>query len=784
MALQLIYGNITKITSNGHFNRKQPKPEGAQETKSFIIKPSQPEFPEISIKLPPDSFCPAAVGDVVYGYYITIGQSPIAAIGGGQTMSGITIGQSPIAAIGGGQVEHQFFQLPVVEIPMVEENVRKTIMLALYGTNYTRYLIDRIYDFFKEETIRRLQTNINVARVAGNSDVEIAETITVFVEGARFDKEGAINNLVQIGLSPAQAEKIMSWWRSKYTLRRLYLLGLTKKEIKECSERGWDQSSLYRQLTINPFIVEKVPYEKALQIVQRYFLQLPQEYAECARIVRFVDGECEGKGDFDKGKGWTCYPMYMLSRTFPNLLSLQTCLKDVFRCSIRYNFLYLHHQAEAEDILTKTFVAQKLPPTSINPETVRKLSNEQAMAVDIALNYNISIITGPGGTGKTTTLAQFCEELEFRGISYLVTAFTGKAVARIKQVLKRPGNAMTLHMVLSRYKSDEKVQCLIVDESSQVDNWLIAAVLKKINNESLRIVMFGDPRQLQPFNGDFFNQLISSEKIPHIELTEDRRRRKNTGCLFKNMKALAEERPQDFEWGEDCHFSEGDIPEVLSIVTELAQTESGRDITVICPYNNLNDELNNYIQNIFVSSSSSIRDSFGKIWKVGARVMMLVNRHDIGIMNGEEGEIIGVNLATASIKVHFDNHEPVDIPTYLPVIIGDLDPDLMEQPLSTKIISLSWSVTPDKGQGSQWEKTICYFPFRNRGTGFLHKKRGYTAVSRASGELFIVSDSETAVRQMFATEPAVRYDNLSNRLKGIPYKNEYIDPVLLSQMTA
>ena len=256
-----------------------------------------------------------------------------------------------------------FVQTPAFQIPMVEESVKKTIMTALYGSSFNRYTIDQVYQFFKEETVRRLQTTINVARVAGNSDAEVAETITAFVEDSSRDKQGAIANLTNRGLTQQQAQKFLYWWKSKFTLRRLYLLGLTKTEIKECSDRGWDPSSLHRQLTVNPYVVEKVPFEKAHQIAQRYFLKLPDEYRECGQIVRLIDRACDGDGKMDKGKGWTCYPMFMLGKTFPGLLQLQTVLKDVFYCRIRYNFLYLRHQAEAEEYLDFSLETNVPPDT-------------------------------------------------------------------------------------------------------------------------------------------------------------------------------------------------------------------------------------------------------------------------------------------------------------------------------------------------------------------------------------------------------------------------------------
>lgn len=102
--------------------------------------------------------------------------------------------------------------------------------------------------------------------------------------------------------------------------------------------------------------------------------------------------------------------------------------------------------------------------------------------------------------------------------------------------------------------------------------------------------------------------------------------------------------------------------------------------------------------------------------------------------------------------------------------------------LTTELFKFIYNRVRFKSQGSQWSAVVCYFPFERRNNGFIHKKRGYTSVARASDELYVVSETESAVRQMFVTDPDIRYDNLARRLKNVPYQSEYIDPIILSQM--
>lgn len=727
------YGTLTRIREvNGE--------------KVFTVRDYEKKDTLLDVALPPNSFCPARVDDIIYGICIP----------------GENINYS-VQMVGNNYIR----SLPIVEISVVKEHVKKSILLSLIKTRVSDYLVDQVYKFFESETVKRISSDLKIARL-DNHDAQVAETITVFAEDAKLDLDGSINNLVQVGMDRNQAHKFITWWRSKFTLRRLYLLGLTKTEIREANERGWEPSDLYRQLTINPYLIEKVSYDTARNIAQRYFLRLPPEYDLCGQIIRFIDYECEGHGN-SLGKGWTAYPMYGLKRRFPELLQLQNTLVDVFHCRIRYNFLYLRHQAETEDLLTD-YLCYEGPPiiqTPINEETRNKLNSEQRAAIEMALNNQISIITGPGGTGKTTTISTLCDELDFRGLTYYATAFTGKAVSRLRQVLKWKDKCTTLHMLRRTYK-DEVLHYLIVDEASQVSNWLLASVLSKIGKK-IRVVLVGDYRQLPAFNGDLFNQIINCEKIPKTFLTIDCRREKKDGPLFKNMQYLSTGHPEKFEWGEDCQFIEGDIPEVLSLVQSIYQTKSHKDITIICPYNEICKQLNSYLQNIYLPNATSVQDSFGNLWKVGARVMMLDNRHDIDIMNGEEGEI--TKLGPGEVEVVFQNHEPVKIPTFTPIQENN-DSELFERPLSTEHITLSWSLTTDKSQGSQWSDVIYYIP-GDQNISFNHKKRTYTSLSRASVNLYVVCRNEYIFRQMLITEPPVKYDHITNRLLKIPFHDRY-----------
>ena len=63
------------------------------------------------------------------------------------------------------------------------------------------------------------------------------------------------------------------------------------------------------------------------------------------------------------------------------------------------------------------------------------LTDEQLRALSNVLTYNVSIITGAAGTGKTTVLTAIITHLIKNNKKVFILAYTGKAVQRVKNIL-------------------------------------------------------------------------------------------------------------------------------------------------------------------------------------------------------------------------------------------------------------------------------------------------------------------------------------------------------------
>lgn len=205
-----------------------------------------------------------------------------------------------------------------------------------------------------------------------------------------------------------------------------------------------------------------------------------------------------------------------------------------------------------------------------------RLSQQQISAlkdlVDFATTPNVNdvfVLTGSAGTGKTSLLKEFADELENKKIDYKLLAPTGRA-ARV--LSKKTGKtARTLHSfvyTISEVEKDDKIRyefvprtrqpskpCIyIIDEASMIsdqpaNNEMFVSKRSVLQDfldfyrqspEGSKVVFVGDVFQLPPVNEDISGALIKSYlkenhevRVAGFALTEVMRQT-NDSYLLKN----------------------------------------------------------------------------------------------------------------------------------------------------------------------------------------------------------------------------------------------------------
>ena len=153
---------------------------------------------------------------------------------------------------------------------------------------------------------------------------------------------------------------------------------------------------------------------------------------------------------------------------------------------------------------------------------------KQIDAINSFLDYDLSILTGGPGTGKTTVvrgMVNLFREL-YPNHQIACCAPTGRAAKRLAELTNV--ECQTIHSLLkwdlesNTFGMNEEnplnVDCLIIDEFSMVDAYLFAALCKASSNVK-KIVIIGDEDQLPSVGpGCVLKDLIDSELFPVTRL--------------------------------------------------------------------------------------------------------------------------------------------------------------------------------------------------------------------------------------------------------------------------
>lgn len=157
-----------------------------------------------------------------------------------------------------------------------------------------------------------------------------------------------------------------------------------------------------------------------------------------------------------------------------------------------------------------------------------ELSTEQIEILDYICKYNICILNGSGGTGKTFSTQSVIQMLKDNNKSYELFSPTGKAA---KVLSENTGEqASTIHRGLGYmppdkwgYNEAEKMMCdvLIVDEFSMVDLRLFKHIIDAIDFKRTKLLMIGDNAQLPSVScGNLLHDFMQSKMIPTVTLTK------------------------------------------------------------------------------------------------------------------------------------------------------------------------------------------------------------------------------------------------------------------------
>ena len=408
----------------------------------------------------------------------------------------------------------------------------------------------------------------------------------------------------------------------------------------------------------------------------------------------------------------------------------------------------------------------------------------QVSAIETALHSSVMILTGGPGTGKTTVIRGLVEVYaELHGLSLdpqeyakkketfpiVLAAPTGRAAKRMSESTGLP--AMTIHRLLGfnglekEEETEREVEgkLIIIDEMSMVDTWLAHQLLKALADDA-QLLFVGDQDQLPPVGpGQVLRDMLDSGKVPVVELTEIYRQ--SAGSTIIEMAHMIKRS----EWTTDMTQKTSDrsfikasgerILEVVEQVVKNAITKGHhiKDIQVLAPmYRGPAgiDGLNKMIQEMVNPPDPKRKEVvFGEaIYRIGDKVLQLVNQPESNVFNGDMGEVISIIKAK----------ETIDKKELLVVSYDGIEVTYERSDLNQ--ITLAYCCSIHKSQGSEFP--IVIMPVVRSHRKMLRRNLLYTGITRAKNFLILCGEPDEFKAGIERTDELARQTTLKERLNS------------------
>lgn len=408
-----------------------------------------------------------------------------------------------------------------------------------------------------------------------------------------------------------------------------------------------------------------------------------------------------------------------------------------------------------------------------------ELTFEQQLAVDMAFDEPIFILTGGPGTGKTTILKELMLRMEAAEVTYALCAPTGRAASRMEEVIDRP--ASTIHRLLEYQFNDDtsylhfernstnplEAQVVVVDEVSMLDAPLCLKLLEAVKTGT-RVMFIGDANQLPAVGpGNVLADLMASGAIKTCGLTQIHRQAQDSLILTNAHAMLHDGEMFVNQKGRDFFFiqvkqQQALLETLLDVVStrmpKYYQLEPIKDITVLTPVRggllgaeNLNIALQGRL------NPSKADKIYGRFLP-GDKVMQNKNNYTLswtkvgtledgtGVFNGEIGNV--EVMGKQGMVVLFQDNKRV-------VYTKELADDLM----------LAYAMTIHKSQGNEFDYVV--LPMFAMPEPLRSKNLIYTAITRAKKQVTLIGDQQIFTQLVHINKPIKRNSSLGERLRRV-----------------
>ena len=432
--------------------------------------------------------------------------------------------------------------------------------------------------------------------------------------------------------------------------------------------------------------------------------------------------------------------------------------------------------------------------TQLEDEMDIRFAPQQRKAIYTAMTTRAMILTGGPGTGKTTTVLGMLRLFEAEGRRITLTAPTGRAAKRLSETTG--SEAKTIHRLLefsprnNGFKRNRQnpldTDVVIVDETSMVDLVLMNRLMQAIR-PGTTVILIGDTDQLPSVGaGNVLRELIDSQRIPVIQLTEIFRQAQESMIVTNAHRINKGDFPElTGDTDRNFFFMEEEDPEAITeLVCSLISDRLPQhydyhpidDIQLLCPMRRgmlgtesfnkrlqevLNPEYTNPASHPLEKARlgfqtyrqpSHRREGTAPVsrtaggFRIGDKVMQVRNNYDYEVFNGDIGRVVAIEHLDKKVYLQFPDKQVA----YDTADLGEL--------------VLAYATTVHKAQGSEYPAVV--IPLHTQHYLMLQRNLLYTGITRAKECVVIVGTKRALGICIRNNQVMQRNSYLAERLQG------------------
>lgn len=383
-----------------------------------------------------------------------------------------------------------------------------------------------------EESFEILMDCTSSEKIAKN----ILDAYPNFIEKVLTEGQESIDLSLIHGVGKAYLNSYTRSLTEKYKyysmLQKLKEYEINTSDCKVLISTYTNEENVIKELKSNPYkvliSVLKRTFENADKLIISIRPDLKNSEERCAYLILSVLEQSENEGDTYTDANDLYF--YIL-----NEYPIAKDLKDLIVPVVKTNELFFYDEETHRIAIATTYNGEcmiaNLVEEKINNSHVLdidwtkyidvdgfKLTEEQSGLLENVCKYDITILSGKSGAGKTSSVKALVKLMEDNNLSYSLLAPTGAAALRLANQTNR--KASTIHRkCLKDQEIDSDI--IIIDEMSMVGLDVFVMLMNCVTNSKAKFVLCGDMYQLPSISkGCVFSDLIESHKVPMAELTK------------------------------------------------------------------------------------------------------------------------------------------------------------------------------------------------------------------------------------------------------------------------